>query len=228
MCGRFLVTSPASKLAEAFDLTGVEALAPRYNVAPSQEIATIQAGEAGRQLGLRRWGLIPHWAADPSIGERLINARSETAAQKPAFQDAFSQRRCIVPADGFYEWTARNRGHVPHCFRRRDGEMLAIAGLYDSWVAPGGGIIESCTLLTLEANAVVRPVHGRMPVLLRPEDFDAWLDPEETDPRTLSRLLAPSPPAWLEDRIVDSWVNDPRNDGPRCLAEAAGEAPSLF
>ena len=172
--------------------------------------------------------MIPHWAADPSIGERLINARSETAAQKPAFQDAFSQRRCIVPADGFYEWTARNRGHVPHCFRRRDGEMLAIAGLYDSWVAPGGGIIESCTLLTLEANAVVRPVHGRMPVLLRPEDFDAWLDPEETDPRKLSRLLAPSPPAWLEDRIVDSWVNDPRNDGPRCLAEAAGEAPSLF
>ena len=230
MCGRILVTSPGATIAEFFELLEVPDLSPRFNVAPSQEVGTVAQATEGRAFVPRRWGLIPSWAGEASIGDRMINARSESVAEKPAFRDAFARRRCLVPADGFYEWTGRTRGRAPHHFRRRDGQPLAIAGVWEAWTIPSGdGVVESFALLTTEANSTVRPIHGRMPVLLAPEHFSTWLDPENDDRAALQRLLVPCPAAWLEARPVSSHVNDPRNDDPRCLDAPAPESqPKLF
>ena len=230
MCGRILVTSPGSKIAEFFELLELPELAPRFNVAPSQDVGTVVQAAEGRHFVPRRWGLIPSGAGEASIGNRMINARSETVAEKPAFRDAFASRRCLVPADGFYEWTARNRGRAPHWFHRRDGQMLAIAGVWESWTIPSGkGVVESFALLTTEANSTVRPVHGRMPVLLAPEHFATWLDPENDDRVALQHLLVPCPASWLEARPVSSHVNNPRNDDPGCLdAPPPEDQPGLF
>ena len=229
MCGRFLVTSPGQRIAEFFDLPEVPEWTPRYNIAPSQEVGTVVGlPEKERDFAVRRWGLIPAWAKESSIGNRLINARSETAAEKPAFRNAFAKRRCLVPVDGFYEWSPRSRGHTPYCFRHRDGEMLAIAALWESWTAPGGGEVESFALLTTEANAVVRRVHGRMPALLARDQFDTWLDPENDRVPVLKRLLVPSATPWLKAQPVGSFVNDPRHDGTRCLEALRPDQAGLF
>lgn len=228
MCGRFLLTSPGEAIAQFFDLEETPDVVARFNIAPSQEVGTVVQGESGRRMLPRRWGLIPRWANEPSMGNRLINARCETVAQKPAFRDAFAHRRCLVPADGFYEWSSRMTGRTPHCFRHRNGDLLAIAGLWESWQAPGGGQIESFALLTTEANAAVRGVHGRMPVLLARKQFATWLDPEQEDPLVLQRLLAPCPDPWLVAQPVGRFVNDPRHDDARCLDPAEnGSGPLL-
>ena len=241
MCGRMVLTRSAREIADAFALESVMELRPRYNVAPGQPIAAIRertqaeargAGESGeesgegssRHLSLLSWGLVPGWAKDRSIGRRLINARSETAAEKPSFRTALRRRRCIVPADGFYEWSAGGRAssRVPYLFRRRDGALLAIAGLWEEWRdRESDERVLSCTLLTTEANASVRPVHDRMPVLLEAEDFERWLDPERTDARDVLPLLVPSAPDRLEAIAVSRHVNDPRNDDPGCVAPLA-------
>ena len=221
MCGRITLTSSARELAEHFELEpGVELapLEPRYNVAPSQDIATVRQDRDGRRvLKVERWGLVPHWAKDPAIGNRLINARAESVATKPAFRDAFRSRRCVVSADGFYEWSGRGAERRPYIFRRPDRAMIGIAGLYERWIGEGGEVVDSCTLITTDANATLAPFHDRMPVILAPSDYGRWLDRGRQESEALMSLLAPCPPDWLDSSPVSTRINNPRNDDPECL-----------
>ncbi len=218
MCGRYTLTASGQELVDLFGLPEAPVLDPRYNVAPSQAVPVVRAGAAGRQLVLARWGLIPHWANDPAIGNRLINARSDTAAEKPSFRDAFRKRRCLIPATGFYEWQKQGGRKQPFHFRLADGRPFAFAGLWEQW-DKGEQPVESCTVLTTAANDVVRPVHECMPVILRPGDFSAWLDPLGS-PAGLQALLRPYPAGEMEGRAVSRRVNDPRHEGPNCLVPA--------
>ena len=220
MCGRITLTSSGRELAEQFELDShaTEVFAPRYNIAPSQDIAIVRTSrEQLRVLSFERWGLVPHWAKDPAIGNRLINARSETAATKPAFRDALAHRRCIVPVDGFYEWSGRGAERRPYIFQREDQRMLGLAELYERWIGEGGEVIDSCTIQTTEANATLRPFHDRMPVILPREDYGHWLDRDRQDAGDLVSLLCPCPDDWLRARPVSTRINDPRNDDPECL-----------
>lgn len=220
MCGRVTLTSSAREIAEQFALDATlaaERLAPRYNVAPGQDVATVREDADGRRvLDFERWGLVPHWARDPSIGGRLINARAETVATKPAFRDAFLRRRCLVPVDGFYEWSGTGASRRPWLFRRPDRRLLAIAGLYERWHGAGGEVVDTCTLITTDANATLAGFHDRMPVILAPEDYGRWLDRDLRDPDSLQPLLAPCPEPWLEPAPVSTRINDVRNDDPDC------------
>lgn len=228
VCGRFTLTVPPAQIADAFDLDEAPDLRPRFNLAPGQEIATVQqAPEGGRALVRRRWGLVPSWAKDPKIGSRLINARSETVAEKPAFRAAFKRRRCLVPADGFYEWAVTPRGpKQPHHLRRRDRGLFAIAGLWERWRVGEERGLETCTLLTTEANATVAPIHRRMPVILAPADWPVWLNPEVDDKEVLTLLLVPEPEGLLESHPVGLRVNRPEHDDETCLAPP--EQETLF
>ena len=231
MCGRFtLSASPEVLVAELGLDEPPPPLEPHFNVAPSQQVAAVRrAPEGGRRLQLLRWGLIPGWAQDPSVGYRLINARAETAAEKPAFRAAFKRRRCLVVADGFYEWQARGRGRPkqPFLIRRRDARPFAFAGLWEHWRPKEGEPIESCTIVTTAANTLVADLHDRMPVILDPADYDLWLDPQEQDAERLRGLLRPCPDAWLECYPVGRFVNDPRTDDPRCIERVEAE-PDLL
>lgn len=222
MCGRFTLLTPAETLAEQFHLPDVPSLTPRYNVAPTQPVAAVRQspGNGERELALLRWGLIPSWAKDADIGARMINARSETVAQKPAFRAAFRQRRCLVLADGFYEWQRLARGKQPFYIRLRDGSPFAFAGLWEHWAGPDGAV-ESCTLLTTEPNDLIRSLHNRMPVILAPEDYDLWLDPGVREVELLHPLLRPHPPEDMIAYPVGLWVNNPKNDGPQCIEPSA-------
>ena len=190
MCGRYTLTSPA-RFFETFRPDAVEAdfAAPRFNVAPTQKVPVIVVGEQQRCLRAMRWGLIPPWADDPSIGNRMINARAETAASKPSFRSAFRKRRCLVLADGFYEWQKTEGGKHPMFIRVDGGEPFAFAGLFEIWDKGKQGPIQSCTILTTEANAVLKPIHDRMPVILSPEQHAAWLDPQQDDRDELQAML---------------------------------------
>ncbi len=198
-------------------------LRPRYNVAPSQDVAVARDAEEGRRLAMLRWGLIPAWAKDPAIGHKLINARSETAAEKPSFRSAFRHRRCLIPADGFYEWQRRGKSRQPWLFGLRDGAPLLFAGLWERWTVPEsatltgslaerspGDAVETCTILTTTANETVAPVHGRMPVILPPDAWDAWLAGEDM-------ALGPYPADAMTAHPVSTHVNRPANDDPRCV-----------
>ncbi len=224
MCGRFTLGRSPREVAETFELEETPELAPRFNIAPGQAIATIgaDAGSA-RRLVLRRWGLVPHWSEGPGAGVRLINARSETAATRPAFREAFRRRRCLVPADGFYEWSApRERGDAgprqPFHIGLPGGALFAIAGLWERWDGPDGRRLESCTLLTTAANARIAEIHDRMPAILLPADCAAWLDPERREPTQLEPLLQPLAPEAMELRPVSPRVNDVRCDDADLLA----------
>lgn len=228
MCGRFSQTAPPEIIAQEFALDDPPPLTSRYNIAPSQPVAAIRLHpeSAKRACALFRWGLIPSWAEDQSIGSRLINARAETVAEKPAFRSAFRHRRCLVLADGFYEWQLVGRGRQPYYIRRQDGRPFAFAGLWEQWAGPGksdgqagaaGPVIESCTLLTTGPNALMAPIHDRMPVILDRQDYALWLDPAVQQVEALTPLLRPCPAEWLTAYPVGPWVNDPRHDDPRCL-----------
>lgn len=221
MCGRYSLSASGEKLAEQFQLAEIPELAPRYNIAPTQEVAVVRQCAEGRQLALLRWGLIPSWAKDPSIGARMINARAETVAEKPAFRSAFVRRRCLVPADGFYEWKRTAGGKQPFFFQMRDGRPLAFAGLWEQWKSPDGGQIESYTILTTDANELLRPVHDRMPVILPPDAYDLWLDPDVQKPNVLLALLHPYPEEAMTAYPVSMRVNSPANDDPQCIAPVA-------
>ena len=218
MCGRFTLTTPPEQIARDFDLDETPDLAPRYNIAPGQDVAVVRcSSEPGRrQLSMFRWGLVPHWARDPRVGSRMINARSETAAEKPAFRDAFRQRRCVLPADAFFEW--RTSAHQPFHIHLRGGGLFGFAGLWESWEGRGGEGLESCTILTTEANADLRELHDRMPVILRPSDYAAWLDPEARDSVALGALLRSWPEGGIDLHAVSRRVNSPRHDDPDCVA----------
>lgn len=218
MCGRFTLASSAERLHRSFGLAAVpDSIEPRYNIAPGQSVLVIP-NCAERLLLPARWGLVPHWADDPAIGHRMINARAETVATRPAFRDALVRRRCLIPADGFYEWKGEVKGRrAPFYIRRRDREPFAFAGLWELWRPAQGEPVASCTIVTTAANAAVAPTHDRMPVILPLEDYAEWLAPEPMAAAGARRLLGPCPPRWLEVYPVSTLVNSPARDEPACI-----------
>ena len=228
MCGRFTQRYTWQEVHSYLSLLGPpQNLRPRYNIAPSQNVAAVRFDEEGRRFSLLRWGLIPGWAKEPNTGYKLINARAETAGSKPSFRAAFRARRCLIPADGFYEWQRQGTTRQPHLIYRRDGDLMAFAGLWERWpVREGialtgslaefqpGDVIETCTILTTAANEVVAPVHDRMPVILDPELFGPWLAGE-------SIPLGPYPAELMALHSVSTHVNKPSNDDPLCIEPIA-------
>lgn len=231
MCGRFVAITDPDGLARflVVDDRQAEELPPSYNVAPTQEVYAARVREDRRTLVTLRWGLVPHWADDPAVGSRHINARAETAADKPAFRDAFARRRCLIPANGFYEWRTGPGGvKVPHYITPADGGLLAFAGLWSVWGGPDRDVpLRTCTILTTAANDLVAPLHDRMPVVLGADAWDEWLDPDHPDPHALRRLLVPAPADALTLHAVSQEANSPRNDHPG-LIEPVAEQPRLL
>lgn len=225
MCGRFSQIQSAEKVAAAFDLDSLPPISPRYNIAPTQPVSVVLAPDGGPSHRLLRWGLIPSWAKDPAIGNRMINARSETVAEKPSFRAAFKRRRCLVVADGFYEW--RKRPNVktkqPFYIHLQDHKPFGFAGLWEHWSAPDGSEVETCTILTTTPNTLMEPIHNRMPVILEPVDYSAWLDPSYFDKAHLQSLLRPLEPELMACYPVSTMVNSPANDSPNCLEPLLGE-----
>ena len=221
MCGRYTLRTPVEKLAEefGFDASSVE-VPPNYNVAPTQEVAAVLSEGGERRLELLRWGLIPSWADDPGIGSRMINARAETAPEKPSFRRAFRERRCLIPADGFYEWKRTDGAKQPYYIRMREGRPFAFAGLWEAWNDDGASEIRSCAILTTAPNDLAGEIHDRMPVILPAGSYDAWLDPE-AEKEELVALLAPYPEAEMEAYPVSRFVNSPSNNDPRCVEPVA-------
>ena len=224
MCARFNLRTPLTVLAQRFlfDLPPDVLVAPRYNIAPTQTVAVVRqpAVSAKRELALLHWGLIPSWAKDAKIAASLINARSETLAEKPAFRTALARRRCLVLADGFYEWKKEGKQKLPYCFQLANQQPFAFAGLWERWRGPQGSDgppLESCTIVTTTANDLCRPIHERMPVILEPADYDLWLDPAVNDSQRLLPLLAPFPADEMQTRPVNPRVNNVRNDDPSLL-----------
>lgn len=226
MCGRYTLTAPGDAIVEAFSLPEVPDLRPRYNIAPTQEVAAVRRGKEGRGFAWLKWGLVPRWAEDPSIGNRMINARSETAAEKPSFRSAFKKQRCLVVADGYYEWKKLPDGtKQPYYIRLKGGAPFGIAGLWEHWEGEGGPV-DSCTLLTTSPNELAGSIHDRMPVILAPEDYDLWLDPAVADRAKLEALLRAYDGEKMEAWPVSRFVNSPTNDGPRCIEPVAGPGPN--
>lgn len=226
MCGRFVRARSASDYARIFGARRCADLPPSWNVAPGQAVLAVRAGRDGaRELVALRWGFVPAWARHPREGPRPINARAETVAKRPAFREAFRRRRCLVPADAFYEWAGRAHGRrKPWAVRRRDGAVMAFAGMWACWVGPDGEVLESCAILTTEANSLLRPIHERMPVILPPEAWGRWLDPALDVPGDVASLLRPCPTEVLEAWPVGRAVNSVVHDGPELLRPAGGEA----
>lgn len=227
MCGRFTLRTPIKDVARAFDLAPQAferdgGWCPRFNVAPSQQVVAIRrdAKSSARQVAWLQWGLVPAWADDPAVGYRMINARSETVATRPAFRDAFRRRRCLVPADGFYEWKRGAKPKQPYYIRLEEDRPFAFAGLWERW-HKGDLVIDSCTIITTKANELVAELHDRMPVILDPRDFDAWLDPGVEDPRRLAPMLASYPAERMTSYPVSTAVNSPRRDAPDCIKMSA-------
>lgn len=219
MCGRFTLTLDPDIVQQAFDLTAMpQAAAPRYNIAPTQPVLAL-TNEGTREATMLRWGLIPSWAKDPKIGNRMINARAETLAEKPSFRAAFRKRRCVIFADGFYEWQKTSDGKVPLYIRLDDGAPFALAGLWEVWREPESDEwLRTCTIVTTRPNEFMQPIHNRMPVILPRAALDHWLTPDEVDPAELQPLLVP----WADESVMSAYevaktVNNPRNDLPRCV-----------
>ena len=219
MCGRVSLGADAATLAAQFDLFEAPAWTPRYNIAPTQPAPSIVIASADLrwQFKLHRWGLIPSWAKDPGIGAQMINAQAETVANKPAFRAAFRKRRCLVLADGFYEWAHQGRQKQPYYIRLRDGRPFAISALWEHWEGAGGTPITSCTLLTIAANDLIGAFHHRMPVILDSEHYDLWLDPSVQDPARLQPLLRSYPAhAMSASPSSDSKPASTSSPGPIC------------
>ena len=217
MCGRYVIEISADLVRKVFGVVDVPQWTARYNIAPTQMVPVIrQRGDSTRQLVLMRWGLIPSWAKE--VGEGLINARAETVNEKPSFRHSFRQRRCILPATGFYEWQEVDKHKIPHFVRLKNQMPMPFAGIWDSWRAPDGQVVESCAILTTAANGAVGSIHERMPVILHPDEFGQWLDREQHDQATLMPLLAPYPSDCLEVYPVSTLVNSVANDQPECIA----------
>lgn len=222
MCGRFVQAQDPATYAQFFGAAPVENLetaAPSYNVAPTDRVYTVAEHDGVRNLGRFRWGLIPFWAKDKGIGSRQINARAETVSTKPAFRDSFRAKRCLIPADGFFEWKKMAKGKLPHYIYRADGSPLAIAGLWASWRDPEGDErVVSCTIVTTEPNQLLVDIHDRMPVVLPADRWDQWLDREFADTDALVAMLAPSVEE-MQAHPVSTLVNSVRNNLPECIVE---------
>ncbi len=218
MCGRFSLTLSAEKIEARFGVAVPASYRPRYNIAPTQEILALIADVHGQRIESFRWGLIPQWAKDPKIGNKLINARAETLCEKPSFRDAAKQRRCLILADGFYEWRRTSQGKkIPVYIRLKSKEPFGFAGLWESWRSPEGQTLKTCTIVTTEPNELLAPIHDRMPVIVPKELEDFWLDPSPKARAELERLLRPYRAEELELFEVSSLVNSPANDQPGCV-----------
>jgi len=226
MCGRFTITSVDDLIDEFGELVLPAELRPRYNVAPTQPVPIIANDNRGA-VRLVRWGLIPYWAKDMAIGNRMINARSETAASKPAFRSAFARRRCLVLADGFYEWKREGKAKTPFYICRRDRRPFSFAGLWERWKAPDDAEVLSCTILTGPANDLMTPIHDRMPIIVAREDRDRWLAEERLPADAVADILSPPPSEGYERFEVSRLVNSPSNDTPECVEPAQAQR-SLF
>ncbi|MCY3708894.1 MAG: SOS response-associated peptidase [Caldilineaceae bacterium] len=221
MCGRFVLRASPQNLQMLFDLDEAPQTGPRYNIAPTQPVLAVRTNPHGglREATYLNWGLIPFWAKDPKIGSRMINARSETAAEKPSFRAAYKYRRCIVPADGFFEWQKERGGKQPYLIGLESGEVFGIAGLWEHWERDGSAV-ESCTLLTTAANEFMEPLHHRMPVILDRRDYDEWLDPGVQTAGPLLHLMRPFDGAPMRAVAVSKMVNNARNDESGCVEPA--------
>jgi putative SOS response-associated peptidase YedK len=220
MCGRFVLAIDPAELRAAFPWLHVsDEVKPRYNIAPTQPVAVV-ANDGLNKLDYYLWGLIPSWAKDPEIGNRLINARAETLAEKPAFRAAFRRRRCLILANGFYEWQKNPDGKTktPMYIHLASGTPFAFAGLWELWTSPDGSEVRSCTIITTQPNALMAPIHNRMPVILPAEAHSTWLDPTDRRPEDLNTLLKPYPAAEMIAYQVSRLVNSPNNDTPECIA----------
>lgn len=219
MCARFTIRK-AKAAAEALraEIIDVDLSQPRYNVAPTQNIAVCLVRKQQRVLMDVRWGLIPSWAKDPAIGHKLINARAETLAEKPSFRKAFRAQRCLIPADGFYEWQVVGKGKQPMYIQVEDGEIFTFAGLYEIWQPPGEEPLWTCTIVTTNPNELMKPIHNRMPVILPQDFYDAWLDPDLADVAELQKMLQPFDAVKMNVYPVSPHVNKPANDDELCIA----------
>jgi putative SOS response-associated peptidase YedK len=222
MCGRYRLTRHREIVEQHFGVDIEGDMAPRYNIAPTQDVATIRQSRATaeRRFAWMKWGLIPYWAKDASVGYKMINARAETAAQKPAFGEALKKRRCLVPADGFYEWQKTGKVKQPFCITMADEGVFAFAGLWDRWKNAEGKIVETCSILTTMPNRLVEDIHDRMPAILRPEDYELWLDPGEQRVEAVSELLKPFDSTRMKRYPVSTRVNNVTNDDAECAAPA--------
>lgn len=217
MCGRFAVTATPSMLAAHFGLSEPVEFTPNYNITPSQQIPVVRSLDGKRGLFLMRWGLIPHWAKDVKIGYKLINARAGTVFDKPAFREAIKKRRCLIPASGFFEWKKAGKMKQPYFVALRGQDLFAFAGLWEFWHKSKEEIVASCSILTTDANEIMAPIHHRMPAIIAPENYDAWLRPDAR-PEDLSRLLKPFRAAAMKAYPVSQAINNPKNNSAACLA----------
>jgi len=221
MCGRFSNSAKRESYEREFKVGKLNAAVfkPRYNIAPSQMIDVIRELENECELSQVKWGLVPHWSKDDEIGNRMINARAETLSEKPSFREAFKKRRCIIPASGFYEWKKKGLGgggkKQPYYFYLPEKEVFGFAGLWEEWLDKSTGeVLETCTIITTEANEVLEPIHDRMPVILKAEDYDQWLDPKENNSERIQRLLIPYPAKEMSSHAVSKNINYPDADSP--------------
>lgn len=231
MCGRYRLSKRKQLIEEYFETANEVDWKPRFNIAPSQNVGIIRQSSTRpeREFSQVRWGLIPSWAQDAGVGHKIINARSETVADKPAFRDSFRARRCLIPADGFYEWKRSKEAKQPFHFGMLDDSAFAFAGIWDSWNDGRGNSLETCSILTTAPNSLLVDVHDRMPVILEPENYELWLDPGFRDLNAVSEMLKPFNPKLMKRHPVSSRVNSPANDDSECSAEvslaSASEGP---
>ena len=221
MCGRFTLTAEYQEIIDRFDIEAAiqeELYHPSFNIAPSQSVLSVINDGQKNRLGFLRWGLIPPWSTDEKIGYKMINARAETLTEKPSFRDAYKKRRCLVLADSFYEWKRHDdQTKTPMRIKLKSDDMFAIAGIWERWNSPKGNTIFSCTIITTTANKLVRDIHDRMPVILKPEGEKTWLDPSVNEPKKLNHLLQPLPEDLMEAYEISSLVNSPKNNSPSLI-----------
>jgi putative SOS response-associated peptidase YedK len=229
MCGRFVRKRTTHELASEFNVDEVvDALQPSFNIAPTHDVAAVVTDQGRRRLVKMRWGLVPWWATDPTIGSRLINARAESLTTKSAFKDSFRSRRCLVPADGFYEWQKHGQFKIPLLIHLKSDRPFAFAGLYDVWKSPLGPPLTTCTIITTSPNKLVEPIHDRMPVILSKEAEAFWLDRSIEDSKRLLDLLTPYTASEMEAYEVSSMVNSVKNDSPELIKPAVTPQPGLL
>lgn len=223
MCSRYSLTSPPEAVRAYFGIDAVEPFPPRYNIAPTQPVAIVRMAASGRrELALVRWGLIPSWVKDPATFSTLINARAETAVTKPSFRAAMRHRRCLVPADAFYEWTGPAGAKQPHLVRLAKGGLFAMAGIWEHWLGPDGSELETMAILTTNASRSLAWLHDRMPVIVPPEAFELWLNCRSGTARDAEALLVPARDGLLETVAVSPKLNNPRNEGPELQQPVGG------
>jgi len=223
MCGRFTITATFTEIIQRFEIDAAiqeELYNPNYNVAPSQSVLSIINDGSRNRLGFLRWGLIPPWSKDMKIGYKMINARAETIAEKPSFRNPFKKKRCLIIADSFYEWKRHeDKTKTPMRIKLKSGGLFAMAGLWDRWISPHGESIYSCSVITTTPNDLVKEIHDRMPVILKPSDEKIWLDPAISDIKQLNQLLMPLSDDFMETYEVSSLVNSPKNNSIELIRE---------